>query len=330
MRDGLTNGKGFTLIELLVVIGIVAVLAAILLPALARVREAARRSSCMSNLRQIGLVFMMYADESNGYFPRMHGDQPWGAVLPGSCTNGNTRAHLAPSMQALHPSYLSDPRVLVCPSDPDAGEGDPVGIVQDAPGQSCPYRGFPSNPDVSYLYMGFVLDKVSDEHPTIDSSVFGIYPSAPVSSQIAYVMSCLSYVAGVPLLQGPLGDQDPANDYLMDEDIDDATKHVLISGFSTPPGGTVGNGAASTVRRLREGVERFLITDIANAAASTTAQSRIAVMWDLVSAGTTTRAQFNHIPGGANTLYMDGHVQFHLYPGEFPASRAFANAAGFF
>ena len=66
--------RGFTLIELLVVIAIIAILAAILFPVFARAREKARQSSCLSNVKQIGLGLRMYNDDYDGYWPCYHTD----------------------------------------------------------------------------------------------------------------------------------------------------------------------------------------------------------------------------------------------------------------
>src|SRR5690606_28748560 len=76
--------------------------------------------------------------------------------------------------------------------------------------------------------------------------------------------------------------------------------------------GTYGNGADDIIYRLREGVERFLITDINNPAASARAQSEIYIMLDQLGNGGQINL-FNHIPGGCNVLYLDGHVEFIRY-----------------
>jgi prepilin-type N-terminal cleavage/methylation domain-containing protein/prepilin-type processing-associated H-X9-DG protein len=83
------KNRGFTLIELLVVIAIIAILAAILFPVFARAREAARKATCISNLKQIALAAIMYAQDYDEVLPTAVGDSNDGAAHPVDPANLN-------------------------------------------------------------------------------------------------------------------------------------------------------------------------------------------------------------------------------------------------
>jgi prepilin-type N-terminal cleavage/methylation domain-containing protein len=134
---------GFTLIELLVVIAIIAILAAILFPVFAKARESARRTVCISNVKQIGLAWMMYVQDNDETFPPSNSptNSQWGGstTYTGKYPCKPCRPHLKTNDSVIYDPtiyaqpYIKNLDIFKCPSD----VGIPTSLVNDpSQGQS--------------------------------------------------------------------------------------------------------------------------------------------------------------------------------------------------
>jgi prepilin-type N-terminal cleavage/methylation domain-containing protein/prepilin-type processing-associated H-X9-DG protein len=280
--------RGFTLVELILVIVVIAVVTVLVLTASPRARENRRQVSCQKNLKQIGLAFQMYAKDWNGLYP------PKRRVL----ANGGPRYEkfqLVPDGQSIYPQYLNDLSLLLCPSDSGASE------VYEEWEEWLASGGDPNaisdfTGKSSYIYTGYVAY-------TGDYGDF----TAEADSQFVGFFRAVS----------ELGWEDFDSDITFSEEQLEKFKEYTA-------------GHSGTIYRLREGMGKLLVTDTSDAATVATVEGGVAVMWDALAGSlspSTGVLMFNHL-GGCNVLFLDGHVEYIMYPGRFPVTPTVASTLG--
>jgi len=221
--------------------------AAVLMPALSRARESARRASAQNNLKQLGLVLKMYANESPGEL-----------LPPLTPYEGLWMVDI----ERIYPEYLTDLAVLVPPGDPDG-----AARLQD-------------------------LERLAQQEPIDWEAITRI-----AAKELTYTGWAITDNAQFHALH-------------------DQRMRLARAGLDRDLPGPDG-----TIYRLREGVERFFVTDVNNPAATSAVQSQIPIMFENVYTTGLWRK-----PAGCNVLYLDGRVEFVRHGEAFPVTDAVAEA----
>jgi len=284
---------------------------------------------CANNLKQLGLIARMYANESRGeYFPPplLRGfERPDGSI------HAVFRFGMDPN--SVYPEYLITHSVWLCHFDWRRTLDDDFFLAPDGTALILEWRGpddggavtansIPCDDpraclhavDHSYWYLGFLFDRMEHGDPVSELNAlspaietFGgdlsVQGEAPAQLVHAYeellVNRALTALA--------------ANDIV-------ALNRATDNGLPVPPGH--GNPHGDNVHRVRSGIARFLITEIGNPHAEAEAEASVPIMWDRVAM--TPEGMSHHRPAGGNVLYMDGHVAFIDYGAGAPIHEGIA------
>lgn len=278
---------GLTIIEMMISLSIIAVIAAIMLPALGRAREAALRTYCMNNMREMGRFFLMRSGETKGMYPAGAPNHVWGEDL----------GTVSPENRFIRNNYILDP-------------ADLQGYLKDYKVLVC--RGarldFPYSADRWFTDLTLAQEEID---PKIAANPKFVERRAKIGRPKPDA-ECLTnqmyfYIPYAVATEGEML-------YMLNE-LDNRMAAGQIDFMRDDLPCSVrgqGTGGRNSFFRVSDGVERMFITDVNNPAASYKSQSKIPVLFDQASHWG--HLGFNHIVGlGGNVLYMDGSVGYVRY-----------------
>lgn len=343
-RRARAAAAGFTLLELLVVMTIISILAVMLLPAIGTSMEAARRTSCANNLRQLGQALVMFSAEHDGKYPPGAPNEYWGEAhldwdrqrnidrlakrqFSGTTAYGNedffypenlVRNNFIFDAQEVFPGYLTDLEVLICPS---------AIATRDVPRER-----FFMDETFSEEYIDVALYRESDNEAALNR-LQGLRPAPECVTSDMYTYLPYAVVTEEQALflwdllaeHMYFGDTDFMDRNLsLDPNSPDSAANRLRRRGGNPDDRFGGDPAAEYTDRLgrapgggdvffrlADGVGRLFITNIDAPGNDFESGDNIPVLFDSVAQDGLVR--MNHMPLGGNVLFLDGHAEFRKY-----------------
>lgn len=316
--------------DILIAIVLLAVLVLVALPIVRTTLNTTLSRTCQGNLKEWGMIFALYRTEHNHMNPPAHGFESFGAAANAAgCSNIDDAFDFAPDLRLVFPEYATDMTILACP---DVGGVIPAATLGPAVLKkprldpktfaiaegSCGAAGSITRPGASYTYFGFEIRHANDDNTQVSE---------------AQARQCGLPAAGPANVVGLL------EHFQIDDDTDLTKAQSLRStAFNrgdymqplgwpyVPYGGELG---LAMVGPLNDAAVSSNVTAVALVGFDNSEMASdfptLPAMWDAIHLDASGNPVFNHDgQQGCNVLFMDGHVEFKVYPGLFPVSKTFA------